>query len=34
VHLAALSADEMARFARQLAAIEQRLPAFAAPPAT
>jgi hypothetical protein len=32
-HLASLSADDTARLARQLAAIEQRMPADAAPPA-
>jgi hypothetical protein len=32
-NLASLSADEMARLVRQLTAIEQRMPAFVAPPA-
>ena len=32
-NLASMSADDMSRLARQLAAIEQRMPAFAAPPA-
>lgn len=32
-NLASLSPDDMARLARQLAVIEQRMPAFAAPPA-
>jgi hypothetical protein len=32
-NLASLSADDRARLARQLVAIEQRMPAFAAPPA-
>ena len=32
-NIASMSADDMARLARQLAAIEQRMPAFAAPPA-
>jgi hypothetical protein len=32
-NLASLSADDMARLARQLAAIEQRMSAFAAPSA-
>ncbi len=31
-NLASLSADDMARLARQLAAIEQRMPAFTSPP--